>query len=172
MQISARILLNSAENILRDRQRDAQNMEQRKTADTTGARPVRTEGLSKGALESRLLKLQASLSHIQKDYSFEQTRLAYLTEAPQEINAELLFDGEALFPEWREGINAGEIENRARASLDNLLRNLKRIQVEMENLYALDFPAAPRMKVDAEALSKNNVMTDLNPSRVARLTRD
>ena len=171
MQISASILLNSAESILRDRQREAQAGEMQEGQGNLTRAAKNRNLISHSVLESRLLKLQASLSSIQKDYSREQARLHYVTERPQDIDASLVYDNQPLFPEWK-GKATPEMQFGIKNGMDGLLRKLRRIQVEMENLYALNFNSLPKFTITSESLSQNPVLNELDPKRVAQLTQE
>ena len=167
MQISARILLNSAESILRDRQREAQSQPLLQEASQTRGSVSRGE-LRQGVLESRVLNLQSSMGRLQKDYSREQMRLAYVTHFPDKMQENLLFDGEPLFSDLQKSQNPARLEEGIRMNLEGLLQNLKRLEVEMENLYALN-GNLPRFASSVEARSE--LLNNLNPERVARLTQ-
>jgi len=169
MQVSGKTLLNSAESILRDRRQNPQS-------DRTGSDEQlevrgagRGELFSQGVLESRILKLQASLSKLQNEYSREQARQAYLKDGSN--LAELHYNSEPLFPELETGMDRSAITTKVETSLFRLIRELKSMQVEMENLYALNYSALPDANFSAEDLAKNSGMKPLDPERVARLTR-
>ncbi len=172
MQVSGKSLLNSAESILRDRKQD------RGPGPATGpelrasGRELGLESLQQGVLESRLLSLQANLSAIQRDYSREQSRHSYLTQNPSEINAELRFGEEALFPEFRAGMDLGQMRGQVGEAMERLVRALKSVQVEMENLHALSFEAPVTVQAgEAQQLVDRGGLKELDPERVARLTR-
>jgi hypothetical protein len=171
MQVSGKLLLNSAENILKERHKE-QRPAGAGTGDGKVARTGATEGLNQTALESRLLKLQANLSTIQHQYSREQARQTYLAETPEQIGPELKFGDEPLFPEFQSNINLEGLQKDVSGSLEKLIRSLKSVQVEMENLYALNFDAPPDARTDAARLMEQGGLRNLDPARVAHLTRN
>lgn len=176
MQVSGKVLLNSAENILKERHKDQRPAGAGETAASAGNKPA-AEGLNQTTLESRLLKLQANLSTIQHQYSREQARQTYLDESPAQIAPELRFGDEPLFPEIQAGTNPNPeslagLRKDVSGTLEKLIRSLKSVQVEMENLYALNFDAPPKTDADAARLiEQQGGLKALDPARVAHLTR-
>ena len=168
MQVTGKHLLNSAEYILRDRRQEQKNPGGVSGSAGTQARDTVQ---SSGTLESRLPGLQANLSTIQNDYSREQARYTYLTRYPDQVSAELRFGEAPLFPEFKPDMNTGELPSKVSNNMEKLMSALKGVQVEMENLYALNFNAPPEAAMDAAALVQNGGLKDLDPERVARLTR-
>ena len=77
----------------------------------------------------------------------------------------LQFDGAPLFPEKDTGDLRGKITDR----LDVLGKQLKSLQVEMENMVALGFKPE-EYKIDPK-LAHDTSMRPIDPDRVARLTR-
>lgn len=171
MQISSKHLLNSAEGILKDR-RNVQKQTSGESGSSEKAAAARPTGMTQGMIESRLLSLQDSLRDAQVRYSREQARYSYITQNPGEIDEKLTFQNEVLFPELAQGAKPQELEPKVAGAMEQLARSLKSIQVEMENLYALNFSALPRSDVDVGALFENKGMRDLDPGRVSRLTRN
>ncbi|MCR9144810.1 MAG: hypothetical protein NXI24_21410 [bacterium] len=171
MQVSGKLLLNSAENILKERHKD-QRPAGANAGDAAASRTGATEGLNQSTMESRLLKLQANLSTIQHQYSREQARQTYLKESPQQITPELKFGDEPLFPEFQANMNLEGLQKDVSGSMEKLIRSLKSVQVEMENLYALNFDAPPEARTDAAALIEQGGLRNLDPARVAHLTRN
>jgi len=172
MQISGKMLLNSAESILRDRREEARGRETGSARGNETDTDGRIDALQQGILESRLLKLQASLGNIQNDYSREQARFTYLTAHPEQMSQSLQFNNEPLFPELKDGVDPDVLRTKVSDRLTGLVRALKSIQVEMENLYALNFNSMPSANTNAETLISARALKTLDPSRVARLTRD
>jgi hypothetical protein len=175
MQVSGKLLLNSAENILKERRQDNRPA----AAGASGGRAERSEGaggLNQSGVESRLLKLQASLSTVQHQYSREQSRQMYLEQQPAQIGPELQFGGEALFPEYHPGMDLDELKLSVSGQMEQLVRSLKSLQVEMENLYALNFDAPPRSEAGDPEMTRQLVeqggLKNLDPARVAHLTRN
>ncbi|MCB1324145.1 MAG: hypothetical protein H7A21_19810 [Spirochaetales bacterium] len=171
MEISSKTILNSAESILRDRRQ-----EPRTPGGTSGSgrseAAAQGTGMQQGALEARVLHLQSNLNRVQAEYSREQARMTYLRDFPDRINADLRFNDEALFPEASPGpIQRGEVERNVKTAMESLVLSLKSIQVEMENLYALNFEQKPIQPADAARLFENHGLKELDPARVARLTR-
>ena len=176
MQVSGKLLLNSAENILKERHKD-QRPAGTGAGDAAASR-TKAEGLNQSALESRLLKLQANLSTIQHQYSREQARSTYLNQNPDQIGPELKFGDEALFPEIQAGANPKPnlegLQKDVSGALEKLIRSLKSVQVEMENLYALNFDAPLDSAAgpdSAARLMQEGGLRNLEPARVAHLTR-
>ncbi len=173
MQVSGKVLLNSAENILKERHKD-QRPAGAQAGNAAGSQPA-AEGLTQPTLERRLLKLQANLSTIQHQYSREQARQTYLDESPAQINPELRFGDEPLFPELPASPDAEKLAGLRKdvsGTLEKLIRSLKSVQVEMENLYALNFDAPPKAEADAARLLEQGGLKSLDPARVAHLTRN
>ncbi len=172
MQISSKVLLNSAQTIVRDRQKDTRSNEAQVTAAEPGPNTSGADGLNQSAIEARLLNLQAALSTVQRNYSREQARFSYLSEVPEQISGALMFEGEPLFPEVAQGRH-GDLEDMKKhvgTALETLVRSLKSIEVEMENLYALNFADVdPSLSVNH--MSEMPPVRQLDPGRVARLTR-
>ncbi len=173
MQISGKMLLNSAENILRDRKGEAAHRPPPSGAENRKPDQGSLGGINQGVLQSRLLKLQASLRDIQHDYSREQARQAYVNQTPDKISPSLHFDGEPLFPELEtDAMALTELRERITDRMRHLNRNLKGVQVEMENLYALNVSNPPGKIPGAVETLEAGALRDLDPGRVARLTRD
>lgn len=172
MQISSKVLLNSAQTIVRDRQKDPRSTDALIAPAEQGANASGTDGLSQSAIEARLLNLQAALATVQRNYSREQARFSYLNEIPEQVSSSLMFEGEPLFPEVAQG-RAGDVHDMKKhvgTALESLVRSLKSIEVEMENLYALNF-ADVDPSVNMHRISEMPPVRQLDPGRVARLTR-
>ncbi len=170
MQISSKMLLHSAEGILKERHNLVRN--QPEQAEGDGVSVARPAGMTQGMLESRLLGLQDNLREAQGQYSREQARFMYITRSPEQIDGNLTFQNEALFPEIARGEKPAGLEPKVAGAMEQLARSLKSIQVEMENLYALNFSAVPRSDLDLGSLIEQNGMRELDPTRVSRLTRN
>ncbi len=170
MQISGKILLNSAENILKDR-------EQGERRPYTVAKEEKREGGSSsevtttGVLEARLLKLQSDLKGLQSNYSREQVRYDYLQNRPSEINEYLTYEKQPLFPEYGQGMERETLKNEVAENMKRLIESLKSIQVELENLYALNFESPQGTAANLSSLVNGNSIKELDPERVAQLTR-
>ncbi len=170
MHISGKMLLNSAESILRDRRQDNGTDRGSETTIAQNAQN-KSEALTQGVLESRILKLQSTLGTLQNSYTREQTRLTYLSEQPEKIDSSLQFDGTPLFPETGADLDTGKLKVRVDEQMVNLVRQLKAMQVEMENLYALNYKTQPIAGLDTRLIMNMNSMKSLDPGRVARLTK-
>jgi len=170
MQISSKLILNSAENILKDRKQ-----EQKSSAvsgrSTSSSSLRQSEGLSQSVVESKLLSLQDSLRDVQKTLSREQARYSYLIGNRNEISDSLEFDGSPLFPELKKGESFDSIQVGVVRQIEASIHSLKSIQVEIENLYALKFEAPPNPETSITSLLKFDLLKGLDPERVARLTR-
>lgn len=173
MNISGKMILNSAEGILRER-KGASNTRHKADISVNKEGTLRkTEGVKQDLLQVRLLNLQASMNRIQSEYSREQSRYSYLKNHPGEIQEKLQFSGKALFPELGAGkIDFDSLKKSVSNRLQDLGRNLKSVQVEMENLFALNFNTLPIPGIDAEKLLQAPALRAIDPSRVAKLTRD
>lgn len=171
MQVSGKLLLNSAENILKERHKENRPTGAGESG-THAAKAGTSDGLNQTTLESRLLKLQANLSTIQHQYTREQARQTYLNQNPEQIGPELKFGDDPLFPEFQPGMNLEGLQKDVSGSLEKLIRSLKSVQVEMENLYALNFDAPPEARTDAARLLEQGGLRNLDPARVAHLTRN
>ncbi|MBR32181.1 MAG: hypothetical protein CMN77_12825 [Spirochaetaceae bacterium] len=170
MQITGKALLNSAESILKDRKGDA-SARPGKTEEgsTSAARPG--DRLELDGMENRLLSLQKSLGDLQNQYTREQTRQSYLNQYSAEVSPELMFQGEPLFPELQQGKSLKDIQTLVAESLNQLTSRLRKTEVEMENLYALNVDSSVAPRIGAEDLN-SQALRNIDPGRVARLTRD
>ena len=174
MQISGKSLLNSAEGILKDRQNDTGGATTTPADSKATQDNARTHRLSQGALEARLLNLQATLNKTQHDYSREQARHTYLTKHQDQVHKDLTFDDEPLFPELDSDnpMDMDLLKTKVFDNLNGLTRSLKSVQIEMENLFALNFQSPPSAGLDAAALLSSGAIKNLDPARVAKLTRE
>ena len=171
MQVSTRVILSSAEGIARDR-RDSTRPSPGIAALGEPPPPRSPEtSLRQDVLQSRLLDLQAVLSRTQSEYTREQTRNTYLTKQPEAVSPALLFDGEPLFPELANGASAAGLVGATKDRMAILSRDMKGLQVEMENLLALGISDKLPKQINAAALLRSGGIKELDPERVARLTR-
>ena len=122
------------------------------------------------AINTQVLRLQASLNAAQKSYSLEQARLSWL-ENPVGKPEDMQFDNEKLFPDFPFGEDIETYKQETTQRIGDLARTLKGLQVEMENIFALNFEAAPEISIDADTLASVKGITSLDPGRVAKLTR-
>lgn len=171
MQISSKVLLNSAEGILKERKKEGASDQ---TSTESGDKNRISDSLlsvNPGELQARLMKLQSNLGNTQDELSKEQSRQAYLQNDPQGINASLKFNDEILFPELKNGMDTAKLKDSVSAKVEMLSKNLKQIEVEMENLYALQFQPGEPGEMDTNSLIGSKTMNHLDPSRVAKLTK-
>ena len=169
MQISGKALLNSAESILKDRKGDTSSRSNNEGSAAVTSRPG--DRLEFGSMENRVLSLQKNLGDLQNRYTREQTRQSYLNQYTNEINGDLKFQGESLFPELAQGKSLKDIQTLVAESLNQLTSQLRKTEVEMENLYALNVDTSSVPGIDNASLSSQAVR-NIDPGRVARLTRD
>jgi len=171
MEITGKILLNSAEKIIGNQKEQSKRAESKNiTANVDQARST---------AQSRLVGMQADLSETQKLFSKEQARLQILQSNDDPLTgktaAGMTFDGKPLFPElnqdWpQDPTQRPELIRTVEESLTQARARLKSLQVEMENHLAVEFSAAAKMSEPGE-LSFADAKTSLDPQRVARLTR-
>jgi len=157
MQITGKNLLSSAESLLRERR-------ERPLRSSAASEPQNSESvdLQSGRAQARLVQLQGRLSGTQHEFSREQARLAFL-DNPDDKPGELLFDGQPLFPEPDISGLRGKVKER----LDGLERNLRTLQVEMENMVALGLVSTAEFKPE----DLNRAIGRVDPQQVSRLTR-
>ncbi len=173
MQIDGKFLLGVAESIARQRRHSESGAEsthsEGKVVSVPEEKLVRT-----GVTESRLLQLQSKLREFQKSYSREQAREYILRNRPEDISKGLNYNQQPLFPEYRKGIDIASLTTEVSMNAKKLLHSLKEIQVEMGNLYALDFEGIQKgiqnHKIDPKNLDATLNLRELDPARVARLT--
>ncbi len=173
MEVTGKYLLNQAESILRDRRQDSRSQSVKNSREDTARGKEKTELLKQGMFESRVMNLQDSLGRIQKEFTREQARYEYLSSNPEDINDKLMFDGEPLFPELQNHTPGSfeALKKHVEETLQRMTRDLKGTQVEMENLLALQFNNLDGLKVSSEDLTGHEGWNNLDPERVARLTR-
>lgn len=171
MNISTKSILSSAEGIIRDRHDDARRPAASPLANEPAKAVTSGNSLGTDSLHARLLDLQANLNRTQREFSREQTRKHYLTDGSRQLDSTLRFEGELLFPELQKGNPLPEqLLSRTDERMSELSRKLKGLQVEMENVMALNFQAPASRGITAEDLH-TGTMKELDPARVARLTR-
>ncbi|MCE9598191.1 MAG: hypothetical protein K8S54_09515 [Spirochaetia bacterium] len=162
MQISGKHLLSSAETLLREKREERS---QSRPESGSQAREA-ASFVQPAALHGRLMQIQGSLAGMQNEYSREQARLAFLAE-PDSIAVEKpVFDGKALFPET----DLTGLKDKVQSRMEVLNKNLRTLQVEMENLVALGAPTHDS-DLDARALLSRGGLNHVDPDRVSRLTR-
>ena len=171
MQISSKVLLNSAEGILKERKKESSFDPASTESEDKNRISDSLLSVNPGELQDRLMKLQLNLGNTQDELSKEQSRHAYLQNDPQAITASLKFNDEILFPELKNGMDAAKLQDSVSAKVEMLSKNLKQIEVEMENLYALQFNPVETAEMDTNSLVDSKTMNQLDPSRVAKLTK-
>lgn len=170
MEVTGKYLLNQAQSILKDRKNDSRSSTPEKGVSDPSASARGTEAAGRSSHQSRLLTLQNSLATMQKEFSKEQARLTYLKSHPGAITEDLRFENERLFPELEAGPLPESLQDTVSHKLEKLVHDLKGVQVEMENLYALNFHKAPASGFEPSDLGKLSQTSNINPNRVARLT--
>jgi hypothetical protein len=170
MQITGKLLLNSAEGILKDRKQEQTEIKDTK-ASQNALKSTARSSLKQTTVESRLLDLQSVISELQKSYSREHARMSYLKESPSEINGDLKFDGKPLFPEFGSDFNPEKTALRVTDQMKHLMQSMRKIQVEMENIHALKFASSEPSDLNTAFQVNSDALKELNPERVARLTR-
>ena len=171
MQVTGKLLLSSAEGILKDRKQEESEVNGAKSNKNAGGSSPSVSAISQTSVESRLLDLQNTIAELQKNYSREQARLSYLKQSPGEINGDLKFDGNQLFPEYGTYFDPESTLNRVTDQMNHLIQTLRKTQVEMENIHALKFAHSDAPQIKASIHVNSDAVKELNPERVARLTR-
>ncbi len=170
MQVNSKLLLNSAENILKSRHEEGTSKKRATYNKGLDSRQVSIGSAHVSFVESRMLKLQSELKTLQEKYSHEQMREDFLHNKPQEISSSLDHNNNSLFPEHG-NVDLKTLSNRVDTNMKQLLRNLKAVQIEMENLYALNFEKLENQSLNIERWDTSFTTKDLDPQRVAYLTR-
>jgi hypothetical protein len=171
MQITSKLLLSSAENILKDRKQENRGPVQADPGERALRSGTPVDSLSQTAVENRILNLQQNLSRVQRELSREQTRHSYLVNTPGEIRDDLTFDGAPLFPELQSGLDVNNIRESVARQIENSLHTLKTMQVEMENLHALQSTSSHEVDFTPSGLIRKEAIRNISPDRVAKLTR-
>jgi hypothetical protein len=176
MEIRSRNLLNQAENILKDRKGDNKSISSSDNSYKNNGVVSGTDSVfTRNVLETRMLSLQDNLTRIQSLFSKEQARLGYIEKGSKEEKSALKYDGESLFPEFKDnpGITESSLLEIIKKSMSSLTHDLKGTQVEMENLLALGFKDPKDFNVTQQDIdSVSGSMNHLTPERVAHLTRN
>ena len=170
MQVNDKVLLGSAESILKNHKKAnyPQDGSLALGKEHSGNPPV---DLAKTDLtSSRILKLQDNLKALQEDYTREQMRAAYLQKQPQNISQELKYNGNPLFPEYKKDSDLDQLRDTVTQRIKYLIRGLKSIQVEMENIYALNFNKPSESKIYSGKISDSFNAKGLDRERIAHLT--
>ena len=94
----------------------------------------------------------------------------YFRTVPEDISKGLKYNQQPLFPEYQKGIDVISLRKEVLSKAEKLLHSLKKVQVEMGNLYALDHEGIQSRKIDSKELDATLNLRKLDPARVARLT--
>ena len=180
MQVNGKTLLDSAENILKSRRQENKSQKSEETKsqraqDAYAAQKTGSDSAQTKLNSARMLKLEAELKSMQESYTREQVRENFLLHKPHEISKKLEYQGGPLFPEYKPGMDTQSLAKDVGYKLKQLLHSLKGIQVEIENLYALNFDKLSSHSRSQEANIKQMdaalAVKDLDPKRVAQLTK-
>ena len=183
MNISSKNLLETASNIINKRKNIESNSEienksldNKDNSNSSNLKKIHTSPTTTiSENNNKVLKLQDELRNLQVKYTKEQVRADYLINHPNKIDENLEFEGEALFPDFKNK-NLNQLNKSVKNQMESLLHNMKSVQIEIENIYALNFQKVDTQKIK-ENITVENVKKiintiDLNPERVAKLTRN
>ena len=136
----------------------------------------------------RLLSLNHKQNQLQSDYTFEQTREVFLLDKTKALSSELTHEGQKLFPELESLQNTSFDRDKLLAEVsskkERLLYDLKGVQVEVENIYALYSTVSENMgasvseklgslsSTKTEKLDAVHNSRDILTERVRQLTSD
>ncbi|MCW7505288.1 LIC10415 family protein [Leptospira paudalimensis] len=142
MDVRLNRLLNSAEKLIQDK---------KDTKDVSGKAGNQIQKAEEKSdfvvsLPVQYHNIQSRLTELQKQLSKEQSRIGLLEDNTQEENKlkELLFEGEPLFPELGEGNKSKpEILETSKATVSGLLAELRKKEVESENIFSLGMMLNP-----------------------------
>lgn len=154
MEITTTQLLHSAQNFIRRRESFQKEAAAKATGESSFARKV--------------LELTENLKNIQDAYTREQIRLQYLTEKPDAVDETLKYNNQELFPELRDNLKKEDILERTKKRLEELKLVIKKLEIEQENYFAIQFVSPS--SIDVSLL--NTKISNLSPERVNQLTRN
>ncbi|XDD54625.1 hypothetical protein AB3N62_02110 [Leptospira sp. WS4.C2] len=143
MDVRLNRLLNSAEKIVQDK-KDTKDVGSGKTGTTVQKSDEKSDFVV--SLPVQYHNIQSRLTELQKQLSKEQSRIGLLEDATQEENKlkELLFEGEPLFPELGDNkATKPEILENSKGNISSLLAELKKKEVEGENIFSLGMMLSP-----------------------------
>ncbi len=169
MQIDGKLLLASAQNILKNRNQNEARSGKNETS-TVNSKKISGNLAKADMANSRMLKLQADLKSLQQDYTREQVREDFLSNKPEQINRNILYANSPLFPEHGADMDMKATKEIVSHNIKRLVQSLKGIQVEIENLYALHFEKIATERVNLSSLESSFHIKEVDPKRVARLT--
>lgn len=110
MEITSRLLLKSAENFIKRKEKLDSNINEK----TKIIKPIDSED------QKKIRNFYQNLKDIQYEYTKEQSRLEYLLNQPESISKELKFNSEVLFPEFDENWNYKEVLKKTQKNLEEL----------------------------------------------------
>lgn len=143
MDVRLNRLLNSAEKLVQDK-KDTKDVGSGKTGTTVQKSDEKSDFVV--SLPVQYHNIQSRLTELQKQLSKEQSRIGLLEDATQEENKlkELLFEGEPLFPELGDNKSTKpEILENSKGNISSLLAELKKKEVEGENIFSLGMMLSP-----------------------------
>lgn len=158
MEITSRLLLKSAENFIKRKEKLDSNINEK----TKIIKPIDSED------QKKIRNFYQNLKDIQYEYTKEQSRLEYLLNQPESISKELKFNSEVLFPEFDENWNYKEVLKKTQKNLEELQYKLKQLEIEQENYFAANFLSASEFKIE----TTKSTFSNINPDRVNELTRN
>ncbi len=157
MEITSRLLLKSAESLIKKKEKVDSNINNTKMIKSIDSND-----------QKKIKDLYQSLKDIQYQYTKEQTRLEYLLNQPELISKELKFNSEILFPEFEENWDYQEVLKKTKKNLEELSYKLRRLEIEQENYFAANFLSASEIKIETLKTPYSNI----DPNRVSELTRN
>ena len=143
MKIDNRTLVGSLENIIRKAKEAPANPTSHVNSKASAPKSTPVKTVQHNQLDHNLVELNKKQRNLQNDYTREQMRLALLNDEKQNIHSSIEYEGKKLFPELANNdtqLSAQDREvfrNTASSRVVELLHNLKGLQVEIENIYAL-----------------------------------
>lgn len=142
MDVRLNRLLNSAEKLIQDK-KDSKDV-----SGKSGVPVQKSEEKSDFivSLPVQYHNIQSKLTELQKQLSKEQSRIGLLEDSTREEDKlkELLFEGEPLFPELGDNkITKPEILENSKGNISSLLAELKKKEVESENIFSLGMMLNP-----------------------------
>lgn len=143
MDVRLNRLLNSAEKLVQDK-KDTKDVSSGKTGTTVQKSDEKSDFVV--SLPVQYHNIQSRLTELQKQLSKEQSRIGLLEDTTQEENKlkELLFEGEPLFPELGDRkVTKPEILENSKGNISSLLAELKKKEVEGENIFSLGMMLSP-----------------------------
>lgn len=159
MEITSRLLLKSAEYLVKKKESQASSIDKDKPLS-------KIETNEK--IYNKIQKFYDNLKDVQNQFSKEQTRLEYLTKQPELINQNLKFNSEILFPEYNENWNPKEVLQKTQKKLEELKYKIKQLEIEQENYFASSFISPSEIQWENFSIP----FSKIEPKRVSELTRN